>query len=680
MVSKLPIKKTPRIAMGSTSYTKKDMLKAKSASETSETNKEQKEVKKDLKDLMKGNKEVLEELVENNRKAAERMETQLDSIGEKISSAVGTEIASLARVMTQFMIKNAKKDDDPASGQIAKEKSEEEEIDSSEKMDEYSQSLPCAQSKFRTMTQSQEQQEVTPESSQEEEKYKVEQTLLKHERMIQQLLTRIEQLEKISEKGSMKEPTKENNPSQKPAVTYAEKTKAVVTVTPTLNIDWEGNKDDQDISREQHQPMDWAKVRNKWKPRPELTETMDEIVTENLNVFVEETMKQPESHGTKPQKQMTGEEREERIEKMFKRSATMVGIAPLSSQHIDRVEANLLKTGVLKRSENPMIRRQRTIKSLVKSWAMKNLGMTDRDWTSIQIEEIQVADNSDIVFIRCKSYEDAAKITANARNLPADSGPNSPRLIMHVDIRAKKRHKAILNIAKSIREISKNTVQTTLRAGRRDFLLRKREKGTATPWSQIPPLLIKQEIPEIEIGQYKDIINPSNRMEEQDEPLDEEELQQISADMKEQENEGNKRDRSGEEKLTNKKPKINKTHPLNIESSSSSSSDNETGSESDTELRQRAKKTMNSTLLPTLKEKSPPKTKSRKIKTMNPENPVKKWMTHYHSTPANPHVTIQPTGRESMNAVPETPQQPAIKEKSKTVSRIPETPEITGKN
>ena len=341
MVSKLPVKKTLRIAMGSTNYTRKDMMKAKSVTETSETNKEQKEVKKDLKDLMKGNKEVLEELVENYRKAAERMETQIDSIGEKISSTVGTEIASLARVMTQFMMKNAKKDDNPASGQNAKEQPEEEEIDTSGKMDEFSQSIPCAQS--RTMTQTQEQQEETPASSQEEEKNKVEQTLLKHERMIQQLLTRIEQLEKQIERGTTKEPTKENDASQKPAETYAEKTKAVLT--PTLNIDWEGNKDDQNISREQHQPMDWAKVktnRNKWKPRPELTETMDEIVTENLNIFVEETMKQPESHGTKPQKQMTTEDREERIEKMFQRSATMVGIAPLSSQHIDRVEANLL--------------------------------------------------------------------------------------------------------------------------------------------------------------------------------------------------------------------------------------------------------------------------------------------------------------------------------------------------
>ena len=224
---------------------------------------------------------------------------------------------------------------------------------------------------------------------------------------------------------------------------------------------------------------------------------MDEKVTEKLEKYVEETMKQPESHKTKPRKTMTSEERDYKIKKMFQRSSLIVGIGPISSEHITRVEANLLSKGVLKRNENPNIRRQRTVKSLVKGWAQSHLAMTDKDWTSIQVEELMTADNSDIVFIRCKTYEDAAKITGNAKNLPGDSGPNSPRIIMYVDVRAKKRHKAILNIAKTLREISGNTIQTSVRAGRKDFLLIKRIKGSTIPWSQIPPILIHQEIPEI---------------------------------------------------------------------------------------------------------------------------------------------------------------------------------------
>ena len=174
--------------------------------------------------------------------------------------------------------------------------------------------------------------------------------------------------------------------------------------------------------------------KKKWQTRPELSQSTNEIVTENLNKYVEETMRQPDSYATKAQKQMSPDDRRERIEIMFQKSAFMVGIGPLTSQHISRVEANLLKNGVLKKNENPGIRHQRTIKSLVKSWAMKNLDMSDRDWTSVQIEELHVTDNSDIVFIRCKTYEDAAKITANAKYLPKDTGPESPRLIMHIDV------------------------------------------------------------------------------------------------------------------------------------------------------------------------------------------------------------------------------------------------------
>ena len=61
----------------------------------------------------------------------------------------------------------------------------------------------------------------------------------------------------------------------------------------------------------------------------------------------------------------------------------MVGIGPISSEHITKVEANLVAKGVLKKNENPNIRRQRTVKSLVKGWALTNLAMTDKDWASI---------------------------------------------------------------------------------------------------------------------------------------------------------------------------------------------------------------------------------------------------------------------------------------------------------
>ena len=124
-----------------------------------------------------------------------------------------------------------------------------------------------------------------------------------------------------------------------------------------------------------------------------------------------------------------------------------------------------------------------------------------------------------MVFVTFKTVEDAAKMTAKAKNLPKKNLPNDPRIIMYVDQRAKKRYDSIQNIAKTIRVKSNNTIQTTVRNGKRDFLLRQKDRGDPTPWSQIPPLKLEEEIPEFEIGQFKNIY--SNEENDKNEALDE---------------------------------------------------------------------------------------------------------------------------------------------------------------
>ena len=109
---------------------------------------------------------------------------------------------------------------------------------------------------------------------------------------------------------------------------------------------------------------------------------------------------------------------------------------------------------------------------------------------------------------------------------------------MYIDRRGAKRHKAIVNIAKTIREHSNNTIQTSIRTGKNDFLLRKRTKGSDTPWMEIPPIIITQEIPQFEVGTYKDILNPENNPDnEPDEPMDNqpEGIDEILQDIRQQE-------------------------------------------------------------------------------------------------------------------------------------------------
>ena len=209
---------------------------------------------------------------------------------------------------------------------------------------------------------------------------------------------------------------------------------------------------------------------------------------------------------------MSPDTRQKIISDMLNKGTLNVGIAPITAEHINRVEFFLLKRDVLKQNENPAERKQRTVKSIVKIWTSKYLKMNDRDWDNIQIKSITLTDNSDIAFINCATQEDAKQFTSRANNIPHDSSDNAPCLVMYIHRRAARRHKAIALIAKSIRNQSNNTVQTTIRVGKKDFLLRQRPKGSSTPWAEIPPIAISQELPEFEVRIFNDIVHPENNI------------------------------------------------------------------------------------------------------------------------------------------------------------------------
>ena len=84
------------------------------------------------------------------------------------------------------------------------------------------------------------------------------------------------------------------------------------------------------------------------------------------------------------------------------------------------------------------------------------------------------------------------------------------RIITHVDQRAKDRYQAFHAVAKSIREQSKFELQTNIIIGKNDYLLRQRNKGTNTPWQQIPPVMINKKLPQFQIVMYQELDNTSS--------------------------------------------------------------------------------------------------------------------------------------------------------------------------
>ena len=120
----------------------------------------------------------------------------------------------------------------------------------------------------------------------------------------------------------------------------------------------------------------------------------------------------------KNQQNITKAERDEKINNMFDKASKIVGIAPITKKHIKLVCEQLTQKGILKRSETIDIRLQRTVKSLVKAWTIKNLLLTEEDWNKIGIKEIKQMnrDDSDIIFIECETREDVSLITSHAKS------------------------------------------------------------------------------------------------------------------------------------------------------------------------------------------------------------------------------------------------------------------------
>ena len=96
-------------------------------------------------------------------------------------------------------------------------------------------------------------------------------------------------------------------------------------------------------------------------------------------------------------------------------------------------------------------------------------------------------DDADIVFLTFFNWEEAVKLIARARNLPQTNNPEDPRFVMYVDPRARKRYNAIQNIAKTIRTKCNGDIQTSVRNGKFDNLLRQKPRGDQTPWDRFLP-------------------------------------------------------------------------------------------------------------------------------------------------------------------------------------------------
>ena len=198
---------------------------------------------------------------------------------------------------------------------------------------------------------------------------------------------------------------------------------------------------DEQVNQVNHDPLplDFANVKNPWRHKSD-RQTLSDSITNKVDLALleqkeKEKNSRPSNQPEREEKNITDRDRNDKILDMFERAGNILGIAPITKASISKAMTNMTRRGVLHPGENQEQKCQRTVKSMIKSWACQNLKMTDDDWAKINIKEIMPTAryDSDIIFIRYATHEDVAKVNSKARNLLKSSQWESPCLVMYVD-------------------------------------------------------------------------------------------------------------------------------------------------------------------------------------------------------------------------------------------------------
>ena len=194
--------------------------------------------------------------------------------------------------------------------------------------------------------------------------------------MINEKITKIEQENKDLKEQIQSLHKKKQNITNKP-MSYADKLKENEP-KPALKLDEQGEIEDTH-ENQILQPLDFAKVVNTRKhlpPRPSLSQSTHEEVQSNLKQHHQITKNKIQENQTKIKKQqnITKTERDKKISDMMNKQSRTIGVAPITKSHAYKVCDQLTKQGKLKDTESFESRLHRTVKSLVKQWASKNLG------------------------------------------------------------------------------------------------------------------------------------------------------------------------------------------------------------------------------------------------------------------------------------------------------------------
>ena len=159
-------------------------------------------------------------------------------------------------------------------------------------------------------------------------------------------------------------------------------------------------------------------------------------------------------------------------------------------------------------------------KNSIMNFMKKQLKMDEKSRNAVKIIEIYPSQGeNNIIYIKCKSQDDIAMITASARNLPRTNyDEEPPTLVPYVPKELYTRYQDLEKLMWQIRKTELGKISTNIRLGRLDYLIRYKSKQDPTNWKDIAPMNIPANIADPEINdKYFNDINEDDQNQEMEE-------------------------------------------------------------------------------------------------------------------------------------------------------------------
>ena len=146
-----------------------------------------------------------------------------------------------------------------------------------------------------------------------------------------------------------------------------------------------------------------------------------------------------------------------------------------------------------------------------------NLKMSQSDRDNVHIIKIFPAKkpNSNIYYVQCETQDDVSLITSHVSNLSnTNFDKNGPQIVTHIPNILYRRYQYCQKMLFKLKMSKPQMLQTNIRLGRSDLLVRYKQKGDDTPWRDVPLIIIPQDAPRPEMNLLKDHQSPNTSINE----------------------------------------------------------------------------------------------------------------------------------------------------------------------